>query len=54
MGIMKMYPVSPYFDKRYVDKLVKQLLVFKSEFDKVADNFKPKACPHVPKMLVLR
>lgn len=54
IGVMKMYPVSPYFNKQYVDRLVKQLVAFKNEFDKVADHFKPKACPHVPKTLVLR
>jgi glutamate/tyrosine decarboxylase-like PLP-dependent enzyme len=54
IGIMKMYPTSPYFDEQYVDTFVKQITDFKIEFDKVADDFKPKACPHVPKTLVLR
>lgn len=54
LGVMKMYPVSPYFTKEYVNDLVKQLIIFKNEFDKVADHFKPKACPHIPKTLVLR
>lgn len=54
LGVMKIYPVSPYFTKEYVNDLVKQLVIFKNEFDKVADHFKPKACPHIPKTLVLR
>jgi glutamate/tyrosine decarboxylase-like PLP-dependent enzyme len=54
IGVLKMYPVSPYFNKQYVDRLVKQLVIFKNKFDKVADHFKPKICPHVPKTLVLR
>jgi L-2,4-diaminobutyrate decarboxylase len=54
IGVLKMYPVSPYFDVKYVSNLVKQLIKFKEEFEKVADSFKPKACPHVPKTLVLR
>jgi len=54
IGVMKMFPVSPYFNEKYVDRLVKQLVAFKNEFDKVADHFVPKACPHVPKTLVLR
>lgn len=54
LGVMKMYPVSPYFNRQYVNNLVRQLVAFKKEFDKVADNFKPKACPHIPKPLVLR
>jgi len=54
IGVMKMYPVSPYFNKQYVTKLTKQLIELKNEFDGVADNFKPKVCPHVPKNLVLR
>lgn len=54
MGVLKMFPASPYFDEKYVETFVKQLTDFKNEFDKVAENFKPKACPHIPKTLVLR
>lgn len=54
IGVLKIFPVSPYFNKQYVNDLVKQLIIFKKEFEKVADSFKPKACPHVPKVLVLR
>jgi len=54
LGVLKMYPVSPYFDTKYVGKLLTELIKYKKEFEKVADNFKPKACPHVPKTLVLR
>jgi len=54
LGVLKMFLVSPYFNKKYVEELMAQLIDFKNEFDKVADNFEPKVCPHIPKTLVLR
>ncbi len=53
IGVLKMYPVSPYFNSQYVNQLIKKLEEFKNEYDKVADQFKPKVCPHIPKPLVL-
>lgn len=54
LGVIKMYVVSPYCNEQSMNKLLKTLIILRREFNLVADNFIPKACPYRPKPLVLR
>lgn len=54
IGVLKVYPMSPYFDimqaRRFVDDIKKMLV----EFDKVKENFEVKEVPHKPRPFVYR
>ena len=54
IGVLKAYPMSPYFDKPSVDRLVKDLSQHPKEFDKVKDIFEVKEVPHKPRPFCYR
>lgn len=54
IGVLKAYPMSPYFDKKSVDKLVKDLSQHLNDFDKIKDSFEVKEVPHKPRPFCYR
>lgn len=54
IGVLKAYPMSPYFDRPSVDKLVKDLSQHLKEFDKVKNTFEVKEVPHKPRPFCYR
>lgn len=54
LGVLKAYPMTPYFDKKAAEKLVKDVMIFQQEFDKVKDTFVVKEVPHKPRPFVYR
>lgn len=54
LGVLKAYPMTPYFDNDCVDKLMHDLIKMQHEFDKVKDIFEVNEVPHKPRPFVLR
>lgn len=54
IGVLKAYPMSPYFDKLKAKRFINDLLDFLDKFDKVKDDFVIKEVPHKPRPFVYR
>jgi hypothetical protein len=54
IGVLKIYPMSPFYDKKYVDTLLQLLISTKKQFDLVFKDFTPKFVPYRPKPFVTR
>lgn len=46
--------MSPYFDKKYVDKFMKEINLMKEKFDKEKNEFVLKEVPHKPRPFVFK
>lgn len=54
LGVLKAYPMSPYFDRKSVDKLVSDLHNYLKDFKKIKDVFEIHEVPHKPRPFVYR
>ena len=54
IGVLKAYPMSAHFDRKYVDKFIKELMEHIENFDKIKDTFVAKEVPHKPRPFVFR
>jgi len=54
LGVLKAYPMTPYFDRYAVEKLTEDLVRFQKEFDKVKETFVVKEVPHKPRPFVYK
>jgi len=54
IGVLKAYPMSPYFDKEMAGKLTRDILKFQESFDRVKNDYIPKEVPHKPRDFCFR
>lgn len=54
IGVLKVYPMSPYFTVEKAEQMVQDLTKFIHDFDGVKDIFEVKEVPHKPRPFVYR
>ncbi|MCL2359431.1 MAG: hypothetical protein LBH74_06140 [Nitrososphaerota archaeon] len=54
IGVLKIYPMSPYFTCEKAIQMVEDLKALLAEFDKISHSFKIKEVPHKPRPFVFR
>lgn len=54
IGVLKAYPMSPYFTPESATDIVAELVELLDEFEDVRSSFVPSIAPHVPRPLTFR
>ena len=54
IGVLKVYPMTPYFTPEKAKEMVKTIRMLMEEFDKVKEVFEIKEVPHKPRPFVFR
>lgn len=54
IGVLKVYPMTPYFTPEKANEMVDNIRGLMEEFDKIKDVFEIKEVPHKPRPFVFR
>ena len=54
IGVLKVYPMTPYFTPEKAKEMVANIKEMMNEFDEVKDSFEVKEVPHKPRPFVFR